>query len=197
MTQEATPREFVPAQFIKGIIGTDEITDDYSRIHVAFIGRSNVGKSSLMNALLGRVDLVKSSARAGKTTEVNYFSVGDDYYFVDLPGYGFARLGEKQREKLRKLIIWYLLRTEIGRRAVCIVIDAQVGMTEFDEEIREALQAQATPVCVVANKIDRLSQSDRAKLEKKLQGINTPYCMVSARTNRGIEAVQDYIIALK
>jgi GTP-binding protein len=196
MTQEATPHEFVPAQFIKGIIGTDEITDDYSRIHVAFIGRSNVGKSSLMNALLGRVDLVKSSARAGKTTEVNYFSVGDDYYFVDLPGYGFARLGEKQREKLRKLIIWYLLRTEIAKQAVCIVVDAQVGLTEFDEEIREALQAQATPVCVVANKIDRLSQSDRAKLENKLQATNTSYYTASARTSRGVEAIREYILNL-
>lgn len=193
MTQEATPRAFTPAHFIKGIIGTDTITEDASRAHVAFIGRSNVGKSSLMNALLGRVNLVKSSARPGKTTEINYFEVGEDYYFVDLPGYGFARMGEKQREKLRKLIVWYVLRSGVPRLRVYLVIDAQVGMSAFDQEIFKTLQEYDVFVCVVANKIDRLKQQEQLQLQQSLQSLAVPFVLLSARTKRGVDVLQEQI----
>ena len=194
MTSELTPAAFTPAAFVKGIIGTDEIVEDTSRAHVAFIGRSNVGKSSIMNALLGRKSLVKSSARPGKTTEINLFTVGEGYYFVDLPGYGFARLGAKQREKLRRLILWYLVRLEIPRRLVCVVIDAQVGLTDFDREITEELEKNTEAVCIIANKTDRLNQKAQVVLKRELDTLNLQYFMVSAKTSRGIDKIQEYII---
>ena len=97
MKSSGTSKPFHQASFVKGIIGTDPILEETNRLHLAFAGRSNVGKSSLINAVLGRRGLVKSSTRPGKTTEINFFAVDEHYYFVDLPGYGFARMGEKQR----------------------------------------------------------------------------------------------------
>ncbi|MFW0871434.1 MAG: ribosome biogenesis GTP-binding protein YihA/YsxC [Patescibacteria group bacterium] len=196
MTREATPADFSPARFIKGIIGSDELTEDAHRKHIAFVGRSNVGKSSLMNALLGRNNLVKSSARPGKTTEINYFEVGEHYYFVDLPGYGFARLGAKQREKLRKLIVWYLLRSEIAKRAVCMVLDAGVGMTDFDREVLALIEEAEIPVCIVVNKIDRLNQSERAKCRQEMETMGLSYFMLSARTGRGLGSLQEWLVSI-
>ena len=89
------------AKFIKGIIGTDNLLTDGTP-QVAFIGRSNVGKSSIINALVNRKGLVSSSSQPGKTTEINLFNINKELYFVDLPGYGYAKLSQKKREKLRK-----------------------------------------------------------------------------------------------
>ena len=96
--------EIKSAKFIKGVKGSNEILErDF--LHLAFYGRSNVGKSSCINALLGRKDLVKSSSKPGKTKELNFFEVNSDFFVVDLPGYGYAKLSPKEREKLRKLIL--------------------------------------------------------------------------------------------
>src|SRR6266571_3946091 len=94
------------AQFVKSITGTDEIITD-GIPNIAFIGRSNVGKSSILNALMGRKDLARTGKKPGKTTEANFFFVNRTHYFVDLPGYGYAAPKPTDREKLRKLIIWY------------------------------------------------------------------------------------------
>src|SRR3989337_3145920 len=105
------------AEFVKGIIGTDSILKEKPP-HVAFVGRSNVGKSSVINSLVMRKDLVKSSSMPGKTREINFFFINKKCYFVDLPGYGFARMGAKGAEKIRKLILWNL---EGGRRRASFV----------------------------------------------------------------------------
>ena len=91
------------AQFIKGIRGTDEALED-DILQIAFFGRSNAGKSSSINALLGRNTLVKSSATPGKTKEINLFEVNETFHVVDLPGYGYAKISQTERDSLRKLI---------------------------------------------------------------------------------------------
>ena len=103
--------EIQSAEFVRGIKGTDPILNS-GLPQIAFVGRSNVGKSSTLNALLNRKDLVAVSKKPGKTTEINFFLVNEKIYFVDLPGYGYARAGSKKREKIKKLIVWYLTSGE-------------------------------------------------------------------------------------
>lgn len=182
------------AHFVKGIKGTDPIVDEPKR-HIAFVGRSNVGKSSVINFVLGRNNLVRSSSRPGKTTEINFFLVEGDYYFVDLPGYGFARMGERQREKLRKLILWYLMYTNVHNRLTFVVLDAQVGLTDFDREIITVLQSQNEQVCVIANKIDRLNQKQKHALSQKMQSdVSVPVIMCSATKSKGHKEIWQTII---
>src|SRR5680860_237306 len=103
------------ATFVKGITGPDEIMD--SKLpQIAFVGRSNVGKSSLINTILNRRNLVKTSSTPGQTRQINYFLINEKYYFVDLPGYGYAKMSKVNQAKLLELILWYLLDTEIPNR---------------------------------------------------------------------------------
>jgi len=122
------------AEFIKGIKGTDEYLES-EILQIAFYGRSNAGKSSSINALLGRNSLVKSSSTPGKTKELNLFEINETFFIVDLPGYGYAKISQTEREKLRKLIQWYILDCPIINRVNVLVLDGKVGLTELDEEI--------------------------------------------------------------
>jgi len=155
------------AEFVKGIVGTDPITRE--RVpHIAFVGRSNVGKSSVINTLTGRKSLVKSSATPGKTQEINFFKVNGDRYFVDLPGYGFAKIPEKRREKLRKMMIWYLTDPDARPNAVVQIVDANVGITELDRDMLDLLRENEHRVLLVANKTDKMKQGARYRLAKDL-----------------------------
>ena len=150
------------ATFVGGIRGTDPIAYDATP-QVAFVGRSNVGKSSLINSLTGNKNLVKVSSKPGKTTEINFFLINKKDYLVDLPGYGYAEAGAKQKAKLRALILWYLAESEIVPRLVVLVIDVKVGVTAFDREMIAVLRAENHPFIVVANKADKLGKNALAK----------------------------------
>jgi GTP-binding protein len=154
--------EIKTAEFVKGIKGTNNILFD-GIPEVAFIGRSNVGKSSTINYLLGRKSLVKTSSKPGKTKEINFFLVNSDTYFVDLPGYGFSRMSKKGSDKLNKHILWYLTDPDIKPKYVVVIIDAKVGLTEFDLETLSLLDEFDHRVLVVANKIDKLKKNDIRK----------------------------------
>ncbi|MFZ2303554.1 MAG: ribosome biogenesis GTP-binding protein YihA/YsxC [Minisyncoccia bacterium] len=173
------------AEFVKGIIGTDSILNDGHK-QVAFVGRSNVGKSSVINSLVMRKDLVKSSSMPGKTREINFFLVNKSFYFVDLPGYGFARMGAKGAEKIRKLILWYLGSREAKVNFVVLIVDSGVLPMAYDKEMADILRAENIPFVVVANKIDRLNQTERSHNIKALEahlGVSVlPY---SARARSG------------
>ncbi len=176
------------AEFVKGIVGTNPILYD-GLPQVAFIGRSNVGKSSLLNALVNRKELVKVSGRPGKTTELNFFLINNNLYFVDLPGFGYAKLGEKQREKLRKLILWYFMYAEVNP-VVVIVLDISAGLTSFDQEMIEVLEEQNHPYLIAVNKIDKLNQAELAKQVKAIQsavpGIDIVLCSAKEKKNINI-----------
>lgn len=185
--------EIKSAEFVKGIIGTDSILgDQYPQ--VAFVGRSNVGKSSVLNSLVLRKGLVKSSSTPGKTKEINFFLVNKEYYFVDLPGYGFARMGAKGAEKIRKLILWYLGSGEARVRLVVLIVDLGIKPMAHDREMADILRAENIDFVVVGNKVDRLNQTERAHNIKEIEAaIGAPVLPYSARTKTGREELLEVI----
>lgn len=189
--------EINSAQFMKGIKGSDEIIQD-PRPHVAFIGRSNVGKSSVINTLVGKKALVKSSSLPGKTREINFFLINEDFYFVDLPGYGFAKLKGEQKEKLRSMILWYLLSEEIrSDRKIVLIIDFRIGPSSFDFEMLQLLRENDLNFIILANKIDKLSKGARMKQFKKIASdIGTEdIVLFSAETKEGKEELLNKIFS--
>jgi GTP-binding protein len=174
------------AVFVKGVTGDNEILDDGTP-QVAFIGRSNAGKSSLINSLTGKPKLAITSSTPGRTKELNVFKINGTHYFIDLPGYGYAKTGGKALEKLNKLIVWYLLESQHSPKVV-LVIDAEVGPTANDLETLRELQRTGKEIVVVANKVDKIKKSHYLthlrKLQEKIQGHKLfPY---SSETKVGI-----------
>jgi len=160
-----TAFSFNEAHFIKGVIGDTSVVYDGNK-QVAFVGRSNVGKSSVINALLGK-KIAKSSSRPGKTRELNFYFVRDGLYFVDLPGYGYARIHIKEAEKIRKRMIWYLSSEEIRPLYVFLVVDARIGLTRLDKEMLEILEEEKHPIRIVLNKIDKIKKSQLSKAHEE------------------------------
>jgi GTP-binding protein len=159
------------AKFIRGIIGTDDILYD-GKFQVAFIGRSNVGKSTLINSLLMRKDLARSSSNPGKTIRMDFFLINDKFYFVDFPGYGYARRSVEKRNKLAKMILWYLIYSEVKNRLVILVIDAKVGITTQDREMLKTFNENKIKYIIAANKIDNLKMGQK---ERQIQFIREEY----------------------
>ena len=181
------------AEFVKGIIGTDPILGD-PRPQVAFVGRSNVGKSSVINSLVLRKSLVKSSSMPGKTREINFFVINGDRFFVDLPGYGFARMGAKGAEKIRKLILWYIGSGEAKPKLVVLIVDAGVSPMPQDKEMADILRAEGRPFVVLANKVDRLNQTERSHNLKAIEAaLGAEVIPYSARTKAGRENLLEII----
>ncbi|MHB8913832.1 MAG: ribosome biogenesis GTP-binding protein YihA/YsxC [Minisyncoccota bacterium] len=173
------------AEFLKGIIGTDVILTD-GVPEYAFVGRSNVGKSSIINSLVNRKELVKTSNRPGKTTEINFFGInGKKCYFVDLPGYGYAKRSPKEKESIEKLILWYLMYSDATVSKVVIILDAKAGLTDFDQEMIRVLREKEYPYLIIANKADKLNQKEasaqlRAIKEMAHEAVAVPYSATTA-----------------
>ena len=180
--------EIKSAKFIKGIVGTDDILYD-NILQIAFFGRSNVGKSSVINSLVNRNNLVKSSNRPGKTQRLDFFLVNNNIYFVDIPGYGFAKVPKERRDKLRKLILWYLLYSKVENRKIVLIIDAKVGPSSFDIEMIELLQKNNENVIIIANKIDKLKKNNiKKQIASIIQKIkNDNVIQYSAKEKNGRE----------
>ena len=181
-------------EFVKGIIGTNAITED-GLPQVAFIGRSNVGKSSVINSLVERRGLVKSSSTPGKTQQINFFLINKNIYFVDLPGYGFMKISLKQKEKIRKMLIWYLFNSAVKFKKVVLIIDAKIGPSEFDIEMLDLLRKKGDSIVIVANKADKLKQGEIKKqlaLIKEKTGEEN-IILYSAKTNRGREELLEQL----
>ncbi len=130
---------------------------------VIFVWRSNVGKSSIMNALFEKKDLVKTSSRPGKTLLANMFLVENKYYLTDLPGYGFAKLGKNLKDKLDGLISWYMEEKAEYIKKVVILIDTKLWAQEVDIEMYKYILDLWLPVTIVLSKIDKLSKSEVSK----------------------------------
>lgn len=157
----------IKASYVKSINGNDEIIED-NRLKVTFLGRSNVGKSSLINSLIGQ-NLARSSSRPGKTVKLDFFLVEDKVFFVDLPGYGYARRSKEDLEHYRKLIAWYLFRSGVNHKLAILIIDAKVGLTDYDRESIKLLTTSLIPFVIAANKIDKLKANERVKALEKIR----------------------------
>ncbi len=134
---------------------------------IAFAGRSNVGKSTLINSLLNRKKLVKTSSTPGKTQLINFFKINDEFYFVDLPGYGFAKVPENVSKQWQRLIEAYLQERETLRNVV-LIVDSRHKPTAQDRQLKEWLDYYQRPVMIVASKIDKLR---RGQIQKHLKQI--------------------------
>lgn len=182
------------AQFIKGIIGTDPILQEEIP-QIAFVGRSNVGKSSMINSLVGSRNLVKSSSTPGRTKEINFFLIDEKVYFVDLPGYGYAKISASHAEKMRKMIMWYLEQSEANLKKVVLIIDAQAGPKQFDLEMADLLVECRHDFIVVANKADKLNQKETARVARILEEkfANHKIFFYSSKTGKGKEKIWEEI----
>ena len=150
--------------FVKGVVAMDGLPPA-DRVEVCFAGRSNVGKSSLINALTGRKGLARASNTPGRTQEINFFTAGD-IYVVDLPGYGFANAPVAVVEKWQRLLKQYLSGRQTLRR-VFVLIDARHGAKAVDEEIMSLLDSSAVTFQVVMTKVDKLKgDALQASLDK-------------------------------
>lgn len=173
------------ATFKCGLKGSHDILHDGTP-QVAFIGRSNVGKSSLLNSLTNNKGLARTSKTPGRTQEINVFLINDSHYFMDLPGYGYAKLSGTAREKLYKLINWYLFAVDLDQKVV-VLIDAEIGPTPDDLEMLRSLEMAGKQIVIVLNKIDKIKKSQyRTHIEKLARQFNGhkvfPY---SSKTKQG------------
>src|SRR3989338_5729909 len=178
------------AEFKKGITGDDEILWD-GLPQVAFIGRSNVGKSSTINSLTGKKNLANVSTTPGRTQQINFFLINKTFYLVDLPGYGYAKGSWEKRDALTKLIHWYLLESEATPKKVVLILDAKVGPTANDLTMLGLLANQDANVLIIANKIDAVKKSELKKnlaaIEGSVQGY--PVIPYSAKEHIGTAAL--------
>jgi len=147
------------AKFIKGITSDDKILHD-SKPQVALVGRSNSGKSTLINTLFGNNKLAKISKTPGRTREINIFLINDTHYFLDLPGYGYAKASIKVAHDLNNVINWYLFNSEHCPRVI-VLIDSFVGPTKDDLKIIGDIEKAEKEVFIVLNKIDKVKKSQR------------------------------------
>lgn len=146
------------SEFLKGVVAMDGMPPG-DKIEVCFAGRSNVGKSTLINAVTGRKALARASNTPGRTQEINFFTIADSHYLVDLPGYGFANAPVNVVEKWQRLLKAYLSGRANLRRAF-VLIDSRHGVKSVDEEIMDLLDKSAVPFQVVLTKADKIKQAD-------------------------------------
>ncbi len=192
--------EINQARFVRGVIGSTDFLRD-ERPQIVFAGRSNVGKSSVINSLTRRKNLVRTSSVPGKTLQINFFLINDKFYFVDLPGYGFAKHSHKRREKLRKMILWYLTAGEARPAALVVIVDAKIGLKSFDRQMLDLAAEEGYRTIVVANKTDKLTQKELFALKRKLgedkdiKAVAAQTIFYSAKTDRGraelLQAIED------
>ncbi len=150
------------ATFVRGVTDSENMVKD-DLPQVAFIGRSNVGKSSLINSITKNKGLARTSSTAGRTQEINFFLINKYFYLVDLPGYGFAGGSHGKRDLMTERIAGYLFESGINQYKVVLIIDAKVGITENDKSMFRELMNNKKDIIIVANKIDKVNQSEKQK----------------------------------
>lgn len=185
------------AQFVTGVIDEQAVLYD-GTAQIAFIGRSNVGKSTTLNTLFGTKNLVKTGRTPGKTQEINFFKgsvVLDGHegtvYFVDIPGYGYAKHSKQYRNMLQERILWYLTHPKADIAGICMIIDAKAGITEYDREYITILNEAQRPFILGVNKVDKLNQKKRSALMKEISSLpileGVPVVYYSAATKKHID----------
>ena len=183
------------AVFVKGVVEEDEILDN-GIPQVAFIGRSNVGKSSVINTLANQGGLAKTSSFPGRTQQINIFLINKTVYLVDLPGYGFAKGSKDLQGKIQRLIYWYLLNSHYKQKKVVFIVDAAVGVTGTDFEMLHSLEQAGKNIVIVANKVDKIKSSQYKKQLQSIQNAVGTYKVIaySAEKKIGVEELAKEIL---
>ena len=166
---------------------------------IAVAGRSNCGKSSLINALVGRKKLARVSQKPGKTQEINFYRINDRFHLVDLPGYGFARAPEGTRERWRRLIEPFLKESP-DLAGIVVLIDSRRGLLSQDEQLLEFLARLQLPTLLALTKIDKLNRSGRARAERELRdtlGLPADQLVAtSSLTGEGVDTLRASLFGL-
>jgi GTP-binding protein len=189
--------EFKKAHFVTGAPSL-EACPEPGYPEICFAGRSNVGKSSLINTLVNHKGLARTSNRPGKTQEMNYYLVDGDVFLVDLPGFGYAKVSKKERERWGRDIRSYLLDRETLQLVVHLV-DIRHEPSKLDEEFFYWLGANRMPFVVVLTKADKISHNKRQQSEARLKrildemNIEVPIIITSAEGKMGVEEVKEMI----
>lgn len=191
-----------PCDFVLGVAGLEQLPAA-DRNEVAFAGRSNVGKSSLINALTGRNTLARTSNTPGRTSELNFFNLGDALYLVDMPGYGYAKVSKSTREKWNRLIKNYL-RGRPNLRMVFILVDGRHGLKDTDEDLMTMLDEAAVSYRIILTKCDKSKKAEMEKILSNLKasikkhGAAHPEILhTSSLKNKGIQEFQAVIASLQ
>jgi GTP-binding protein len=183
------------AKFIAAAGSQDSFPKD-RRPEIVFMGRSNVGKSSLINSLLGVKGLARTSSTPGRTQSINFFLINDEFYFVDLPGYGYAKTSKENRRAWGKLIQKYLAEREQLVLSI-LIVDARHEPSPLDLQMKSWLQSYGMPYLVVSTKVDKLSSNERRKSRLRAEQILDTERVIpySSLTREGAKHIWDEIRA--
>ncbi|WP_374398165.1 ribosome biogenesis GTP-binding protein YihA/YsxC [Tabrizicola sp.] len=191
-----------PVTFVKGVVAMSGLPPA-DRLEVCFAGRSNVGKSSLINALTGRKTLARASNTPGRTQEINYFALGEDRYLVDLPGYGYAEAPVAVVAKWQALLKQYLSGRATLRRAF-VLVDARHGVKAVDEEILKLLDRSAVTFQAVLTKVDKINRTERTAVIEQVKGALAKHpaaypeiVVTSSEKGEGIETLRALIATME
>lgn len=187
---------------LETVCGYTSVLPENTKPEIAFAGKSNVGKSSLINALMNRKSLARTSSQPGKTQTINFYNINDEMYLTDLPGYGFAKVSQSEKEKWGKMIEKYL-NTSKQLRAVFLLIDIRHDPSANDRQMYDWMVYQGFHPIIIATKLDKINRSQVQKHVKAIKvGLNvqpdTVIIPFSATTKQGrdeIWALMDKIVA--
>lgn len=182
---------------LETVCGITSVLPVNDKPELAFAGKSNVGKSSLINGLMNRKALARTSGQPGKTQTINFYNINDEFYFVDLPGYGYAKVSEATREKWGKMIEKYL-RTSKQLKAVFLLLDIRHEPSANDRNMFEWIRYQGFLPVIIATKLDKINRSQRDKQLKLIReglgvGQETKIFPYSSLTKQGREEIWEYI----
>jgi GTP-binding protein len=187
-----TTRRALTAEYVRSAHRPEDFIRD-GKPEIAFVGRSNVGKSSLLNALAGSRKLARTGSTPGRTRAINYFLVDRRYYLVDLPGYGYARASRDDRERLARVSERYLeSEPPEGGRRIVLLVDGKVGATPLDVVALRFLAATGAEIVVAATKADRVGRGERERQRHAIRtslelSTSTPLIFVSAESGEGLK----------
>jgi len=172
------------AEFVKGIVGDDNILRD-GIPQIAFIGRSNVGKSSMINAITGVKGLCRSSSTPGRTQEINFFLINRKYYLVDLPGYGYAQGSHEKKDFIFDLIKFYIFENPVQQEKIVLILDAKTGPTKDDLAVLDLLERSGKNLIIVMNKIDKLNANELRKSKINIENLVGAHTIIACSTKDG------------
>ena len=175
---------------LETVCGITSTLPDNTLPEIAFAGKSNVGKSSLINAVMNRKSLARTSAQPGKTQTINFYNINDAFYLVDLPGYGYAKCSQEERKSWAKLIEYYLTNTPT-LKALALLLDCRIPPQALDRDLADFARGHGIPLLPVLTKADKCTQVERSKRQQEwsrlLNGIMP--LPVSSKDMRGVDAL--------